>query len=508
MWLVIDSFWGKCNMPQVVVCAGCTKKFKAADPLAGKKVRCPICQTVLSIPAIASSTATETPSPQPTRPLAASETVTPPVPVPRATSNPAKPQAKPKESFAFPFDNDEDLRLAPEMPPANPPPHVRPAAAAFRGQQPHVPSAVRVPTSASGVRLSTRAPSNAIAARRRPRMIYACFALAFLPLLFLVQSEKEDIYTRIEHTITAHPNVAERFRENSDEATLESVFDALPEGKLDDAHLARHSWMHWVYAVVAALIFLAAIRLLFEPGRSTSIQLILVGITTATVGILLLIMFQWLAELSQVVWLHGGNIVVLLIFYIIKFIGWSYHAALDPDNGFLLSIIGFTFGVGLCEEIVKAIPILCATNMERKLDWRGACAWGLASGVGFGVAEGIMYSSSYYNGIAGFDVYLVRFISCVALHATWTAAVAIMIWQNEANLEQDTWYEWLAQLLLLISVPMTLHGLYDTLLKREMKVYALLVAAASFAWLVFLIERARSGDEEEPGLVGTQLSTR
>jgi hypothetical protein len=84
-----------------------------------------------------------------------------------------------------------------------------------------------------------------------------------------------------------------------------------------------------------------------------------------------------------------------------------------------------------------------------------------------------------------------------------------MIWQNEANLEQDTWYEWLAQLLLLISVPMTLHGLYDTLLKREMKVYALLVAAASFIWLVFLIERARSGDKEEPALGGApQLSTR
>src|SRR5207244_3665732 len=98
----------------------------------------------------------------------------------------------------------------------------------------------------------------------------------------------------------------------------------------------------------------------------------------------------------------------------------------------------FTFGVGLCEELVKAIPILCATSMERKLDWRGACAWGLASGVGFGVAEGIMYSSDYYNGIAGFDIYLVRFLSCVALHASWTAAVAVMIWQNQANLEQDT----------------------------------------------------------------------
>jgi hypothetical protein len=46
--------------------------------------------------------------------------------------------------------------------------------------------------------------------------------------------------------------------------------------------------------------------------------------------------------------------------------------------------------------------------------------------------------------------------------------------------------------------PMTLHGLYDTLLKRDMKSYAMLAAAASFAWLMFVIERARGDDEEEP----------
>src|SRR4051812_18481329 len=88
------------------------------------------------------------------------------------------------------------------------------------------------------------------------------------------------------------------------------------------------------------------------------------------------------------------------------------------------------------------------------------------------------------------------FFSCVALHASWTGAVAMMIWHIQDKLEQDTWYEWLLQILLLISVPMTLHGLYDTLLKREMKLYALLVALASFAWLVLMIERARRDDDE------------
>ena len=44
---------------------------------------------------------------------------------------------------------------------------------------------------------------------------------------------------------------------------------------------------------------------------------------------------------------------------------------------------------------------------------------------------------------------------------------------------------------------MVLHGLYDTLLKKDMNVWALVIALASFAWLAFQIERTR-GDMPEP----------
>ena len=88
-----------------------------------------------------------------------------------------------------------------------------------------------------------------------------------------------------------------------------------------------------------------------------------------------------------------------LLFYVVKFIGFSYRCAEDPSNGFLLSFIGFTMGVGLCEELVKAVPLLWHFKTYGTMSWRAACLWGFASGVGFGVAEGIMYSSRYYNGI-------------------------------------------------------------------------------------------------------------
>jgi len=50
-----------------------------------------------------------------------------------------------------------------------------------------------------------------------------------------------------------------------------------------------------------------------------------------------------------------GHGIATLIFYVIKLIGFSYHAADDPENGFLLSFLGFTIGVGLCEEFTKAM---------------------------------------------------------------------------------------------------------------------------------------------------------
>jgi len=81
-----------------------------------------------------------------------------------------------------------------------------------------------------------------------------------------------------------------------------------------------------------------------------------------------------------------------------------------------------------------------------------------------------MYSSNLYNGLATSSIYLVRFTACVALHATWSASAAIMIWwlRDFRDLFSSRWEWWQTAiyLLLVLAVPMTLHGLYDTLLKK------------------------------------------
>jgi RsiW-degrading membrane proteinase PrsW (M82 family) len=196
------------------------------------------------------------------------------------------------------------------------------------------------------------------------------------------------------------------------------------------------------------------------------------------------------------VWFHGRSIVVIL-FYIVKLIGYSYRAALDPENGFFLSFLGFTFGVGFCEEVCKALPLLWHYRRPTDLAWRGAFLWGLASGAGFGISEGITYASDYYNGITGSEIYYVRFISCVALHALWTGSVAITLYNRQELLQKEMpWYEYIAPVFLIVAVPMVLHGLYDTLLKKELNGAALGVAVVSFLFLAFQLSRLHGVDDE------------
>src|SRR5262249_20877134 len=157
-----------------------------------------------------------------------------------------------------------------------------------------------------------------------------------------------------------------------------------------------------------------------------------------------------------------------------------------PENGFFLSFIGYTCGVGLCEEVVKALPLFWIYRRGTEQTWRGAFLWGLASGAGFGIAEAIMYSGRYYNGIHGPEIYLVRFISCVALHALWTGSVGITLNQRQHLIQEDiSWYEYIPRVVLIVGVPVILHGLYDTFLKKDINAGALAVAIGSFLWLAF-----------------------
>jgi hypothetical protein len=93
-------------------------------------------------------------------------------------------------------------------------------------------------------------------------------------------------------------------------------------------------------------------------------------------------------------------------------------------------------------------------------------------------------------------VYVIRFISCVALHAIWSGSAAILLYVRRDMFENlEHWYDWTFPTIFVIAVPAILHGLYDTCLKKDMNGFALLTAFASFGYLAFLFSRLQTVDD-------------
>lgn len=329
--------------------------------------------------------------------------------------------------------------------------------------------------------------------------LYARWALglALLPL-FLSVFTKDNVNARFEKMVEENPKLQAQITQlEKKDAKEEDIFAIFPDNRITGAFVAHSSKIHWLFALLSAAAFWGFLLLVYPMGNASSRGLWAVGLFTGTVGILLLLGLQLAAAYSQGMWLRGRSILVL-IFYLIKFIGFSYRCALDADNGFILSMLGFTFGVGFCEELCKLLPLIWHYKREAKLDLSGAVVWSLASGIGFGVSEGITYSSDYYNGIHTVEVYLVRFVSCVALHAIWNGFSAVLLWKWRSELDAiDEWYGWFLPLLKIAGVSMVLHGFYDTALKKDHELLALLTAILSFAAFAWLYERTR---KDEPAL--------
>jgi len=330
---------------------------------------------------------------------------------------------------------------------------------------------------------AAKAPSDRLELVRRLLLV-----LALIPLLLSMFTQDEDVETRLERMIRKDPKLGETIRQAAEGDDAEAIFRALPRERIEGAVHGRFTWVHWAYALLSAMIFWLFILVAYPMGTATSTQLWTLGIFTGTVGILMLLGIQWIA-------LHMGGWVVPrsivgIIFIVVRFIGFSYESAMDPSNGFLLSLFGFTFGVGLCEELCKTLPLLWLVRRNSTLDVRGIVLLGLATGIGFGVSEGISYSSSWYNGVSGVGIYVVRFVSCVALHAVWSACSGLLLWGMQSEIDDiGEWYGWFLPILKVLGISMLLHGLYDTFLKRGLEGLAMLTAVASLAWFFWLYER-------------------
>jgi len=486
-----------------VVCTSCEAKLKAPDDWAGKKVACPKCKTAVQIPAAASAS-----SP------AASPESSAPAPKSTATvqSTPAT-APRPKAAPSAPHDSDEELfqaviegRAPVVRPPSKPAPNpANPAAPkALKDEAaPAKPTSKGAPATAA-VRNETAL--NNLRQKRallRPEWLAWLWLLLFVPLIVYSFMPNQDIFQSLLEQVSESPELAEKLEllESSGEGIdRTSLLNILPGKKLRGALLSSDSLGHWGFAVISALFYAVLIQVTFRFSSTHIGHAAAVAIFTGTAGVLLLLGLQAVAMsyMASGMRVRGGGVIGLVIQLVLAFIAFSYRCAMDPDLGFVPSLFGFTFGVGLCEEFCKALPIVLMLRSYRTLGWRGAAIWGLASGVGFGLSEAIMYSGSMYNGLLGPGIYWVRFLSCVGLHSMWAATVAIFMWRGRDEIEAaESAPDFAVVIGKYMFLAMLLHGLYDTLLKADMDLLALLVAIASFFIFIFVMHNTQAATRGE-----------
>jgi RsiW-degrading membrane proteinase PrsW (M82 family) len=360
------------------------------------------------------------------------------------------------------------------------------------------PAAPRQPADGAAAVPESADETTSVVASARDSM-YWFFLLFFIPLLVLLaEPNPPSIKKRIERSVSPEQWPALEKKIDSRRYTLDQIINELPNKRVKGSFLPRSTSWHWAFAAVGAVVFWSLVVSCFPPGVTEPRYLVYVGVATGTVGICLFLTAHLLPFLAI-------------------FVQMCMVRAEDPDSDFLVVFAGFTFGVGMLEEACKLLPVIWYYYRHHTITWRLACLWGLASGAGFGISEGIVYSEQFYNGVETAPIYIVRFASCVALHAIWTGSAGIALASN-----QELWQEWLRghyqgdlykvgheariesketaavqytllamAVLRVIAVPMFLHGLYDAALTRELHFLALLTAGLSFAWLAWQIESCR-----------------
>jgi protease PrsW len=148
---------------------------------------------------------------------------------------------------------------------------------------------------------------------------YWLLPLAFIPLAFsLMLADKQSTVDRImrslEKSLPAKQEPVDSKRalghrdkksgrivyEDPEEPpiTLDELITSLPGGQVEGAFLPRKTVMHWVFAGLTAIVFFVLI-LILAPGAGPARHVLVIGLFTATVGILLLLVVQFLAAVTQ-----------------------------------------------------------------------------------------------------------------------------------------------------------------------------------------------------------------
>lgn len=224
---------------------------------------------------------------------------------------------------------------------------------------------------------------------------------------------------------------------------------------------------------VRLLLFLGLFPLIINLlSRQVSLDQLawLIGIYSASIwGVVLYNLikppqFSWRNTIQCILFTTVIGIPLLLLFQQMPPFRTLYHAI---NAGPLLRLVGFVLGVGILEEVCKALPIYVLLARPQKLhDPLTAAFYGAMSGLGFAIAEGAAYSFRYAAGLSRGQLDLssyvaantIRFVSLPLFHAMLAGIVGYFIGLAVINPSRRS-----AIFFIGVIIAATLHGLYNTL---------------------------------------------
>jgi RsiW-degrading membrane proteinase PrsW (M82 family) len=280
--------------------------------------------------------------------------------------------------------------------------------------------------------------------------------------------------------------------------------------RLDPLTIQRvmHSQVFWVVLLVAMMpLLLAAFG--FQSAQ----------------GMILYFAFLWFFIFLRVFRLNlrgGQPSDVFLVIVLVIFLGLGMFF---PLMRFLLSPLysliavpflpfrwlGFVFGVGITEELTKALPVFLllwiAGRQGRRLSLQAVLLLGVASGLAFAGFENILYSEQFGARIFGMtftqpEVVLSRLLMTPFLHSIWAGLVAF----NLGLVYVSGPYRFGRVVAIAgpgVALAALLHGSYDTLAGSP--VLAILVGAVSYLIFVVAVMAAKAWEGASEAFLGERL---
>jgi RsiW-degrading membrane proteinase PrsW (M82 family) len=245
-------------------------------------------------------------------------------------------------------------------------------------------------------------------------------------------------------------------------------------------------------------VALVAIIYYLRPQRIPIATAIGVALFTAVIGIFMLLVLQsladWVVHARRVPTGRGS-----IIWGIFAAIGAAYQA-IHSDN-VLVRWLGYVFGVGLCEEATKLLPLalLVIWRSDRHLSVHTFLFLGFVSGLGFGIGEAI-YGYALWSSVYGVGDNIIRWYSAVPSHAIYTTVCAAFLWRLADQLESAESFWGRAMVIgMAVGVMALVHGTYNTVCSFGVGA-ALVMEVLSFVLLIWAVRWVTIDATEPPGL--------